>query len=661
MPSAVTPSSAARSALFTGFKMRFAPCAAALVAVFLFSRTPVLRQGAVAILQQRAAAAEADKPRITDIVLITIDALRADRLGAYGYARRMTPNLDALAYRSLRFERVYTPTPHTSLAIGSLLTGRSLYGAIRLQPERTYATLPELLRKVGFHSAGFYPPAVFFTESERFSHYRQKRFGFEHAEVDYFDGKVGVDRAIAFLERTKLQRTFVWLHLLEPHEPYEIHKGYDFGSRDRERYDSEIAYADWAVGHLLDYLERTRPGAAIIVTADHGEAFDEHGARYHGTSLYEEQVRVPLIVRLPGQAARVVRSPVSLLDLSPTILSLAGTSLPAELSGLPLYPLADDKLAKRAVFAEFEALRMVVQGTRKLLCDITRGRCSVYDLSRDGKEQNDIAASAPDTLAALRPELDRFLLEEAQRYANKIDPAEPRWALIGRAQLGDRAVAPELLPLLQSTVPQPLRRSAARWLAELPVPPLAAGPLLTALRDSDGELAGWAAAAGSALRLPDAKNAGRKLVRRAATGSPLRTTLALVLGEQGDRAVVPAIIDLLPKCSEPLRCQRLVKILERLRDARAVPMLVTQIPRLDIRREVVDALGAIADPTTVPQLIECLLRDPYVLVRAAAARALGQMKDPAAQEALEQAAQQDSEARVVTEAKKAAARFAAKK
>lgn len=615
----------------------------------------------IALGANRIAVAEIQQPRITDIVLITIDALRADRLGSYGYSRRMTPNLDALAYRGTRFERVYTPTPHTSLAIGSLLTGRSLYGAIRLQPERTYSTLPELLRKAGFHSAGFYPPAVFFTESERFTTYRERRFGFEHAEVDYFDGKVGVDRAIAFLERMKLQRTFVWLHLLEPHEPYETHKAYDFGPGDRERYDSEIAYADWAIGHLLDYLERTRPGAAIIVTADHGEAFDEHGARYHGTSLYEEQVRVPLIVRLPGQAPRVVRSPVSLLDLMPTMLSVAGVAVPAELSGQVLHPLPEEKLAKRAVFAEFEALRMVVQGTRKLLCDITRGNCSVYELSRDGKEQNDIAASAQDTLAVLRPELDRFLLEEAQRYATKIDPAEPRWALIGRAQLGDRAVAPELLPLLQSTVPQPLRRAAARWLAELPVPPVAAGPVLTALRDSDSQLAGWAAAAGSALRLPDAKNLARRLVRRAATASPLRTTLALILGEQGERAVVPAIIDLLPKCSEPLRCQRLVKILGRLRDARAVPLLVTQIPRLDIRREVVDALGAIADPTTVPQLIELLLRDPYVLVRAAAARALGQTKDPAAQEALEQAAQNDSEARVVAEARKAAARFTAKK
>ena len=404
-----------------------------------------------------ALAQETSRARVTDLVLITIDALRADHLGAYGYHRPITPNLDALAYRSLRFERVYTPTPHTSLAIGSLLTGRALYSSIRLQPERTYQTLPELLRGAGFATAAFFPPAVFFTENQRFKRYEDTHFGFEHAEIDYFDSKLGVERTIAYLERRREKRSFVWLHLLEPHEPYDQHPSHFFGHGDKDRYDSEIAFADAAVGHLLDYLARTRPGAAILVTADHGEAFDEHGARYHGTSLYDEQLRVPLILHLPGTQPRVIHAPISLLDVAPTFLQLGDVAVPAELRGQPLTAQADTKLRDRPVFSEFDELRMVVSGTRKLLCNIVKSSCAVYELSKDPRELHDILSSAQDTVASLMPELMRRISEAAASYAQKVDPKEPRWSLIGRAQLGDGSVAAELSGLLGSGVPQPLR------------------------------------------------------------------------------------------------------------------------------------------------------------------------------------------------------------
>ena len=112
------------------------------------------------------------------------------------------------------------------------------------------------------------------------------------------------------------------MHLFGPHEPYEAHADHPFGDRDVDRYDSEIAAADSTVGDIVDHVRALRPGAVTIVTADHGEEFSEHGGRYHGTTVYEEQVRVPLVVSAPGLlSAHRVQSVAQTIDLLPTILS----------------------------------------------------------------------------------------------------------------------------------------------------------------------------------------------------------------------------------------------------------------------------------------------------------------------------------------------------
>jgi arylsulfatase A-like enzyme len=602
----------------------------------------------------------------SDIVLITIDALRADHMSAYGYARRTTRNLDALASRSIKFERAYTPTPHTSLAMGSLLTGRSIWSSLRLMPERTFATLPELLHGAGYRSAAFYPPATFFTEGARLQSYARSRFGFEHAEVDYFDAMQAVERTIAFLERSAKEpgpndRRFVWLHLFEPHEPYLLHPAFSFGQTDLDRYDSEIAYTDFAIGHLLDYLERKRPDTIIVMTADHGEAFDEHGDRYHGTSLYDEQVRVPLILKLPGVSAGTVHMPVSLLDVAPTLLALAGVPPQRELPGQALISPLDGsvQLGHRPVFAELDHLRMVVSGNQKLLCNVTWGGCMLHDLVLDPGELKDGSSGAAETLPALRAELNHLLTEQAATFAQRFDSPDPRWALIGRAQLGDGTMATALKALLAPSVPLALRRAAARGLSAMHVPLHAAPALKKALRDSDAETAGWAAAAALTLQLRGAQTVARSLLGKPAPSAELRTALALALGEQGDRAALPLLLQALPGCEEPLRCQRIVRVLGALRDTRAVPGLLDALPRLDVRREVVDALGELADPAALQPLISCLLQDMYVPVRVAAARALGKLQAPSARQALLQAAELDTEAVVVSEARLAASRLRA--
>lgn len=610
-----------------------------------------------------AAADETPGSRVSDIVLITIDALRADHMSAYGYSRKTTRNLDTLASRSILFQRAYTPTPHTSLALTSLLTGHAMWSAIRLAPEHTYATLPERLRNAGYRSAAFYPPAVFFTEGARLQHYAKQRFGFDHAEVDYLDAQVVVDRAITFLERSPKERSFVWLHLFEPHEPYEQRPAFQFGTTDVARYDSEIAYTDFALGRLLDYLQRTRPSAAIVISADHGEAFDEHGDRYHGTSLYDEQVRVPLILKLPGVRPGVVHMPVSLLDVLPTLLSQAGVEGPAELRGRTLISTADGsvRLDHQPVFAALDHLRMVVSLNQKLICNVTWGGCTLHDLARDPGEYLDSIPVAVDALPALRSALNRWLFEESAEFAQRFDARDPRWALIARAQLGDGAVSDELKSLLHPPVPVALRRAAARGIAAMHVPFRFASALKKALRDPDEETAGWAAVAGLTLRLREARTAAQRLLAHSTAPESLQTELALVLGEQGDREVLPRLLHALSSCDDPPRCQRIVRVLGKLRDTRAVQALREALPRLDVRREVVDALGEIADPTTLQPLIDCLLQDVYVPVRVAAARALGNLQAPVARQALLQAAERDTESAVVTAARLAATRLHAER
>src|SRR5262249_24122874 len=136
------------------------------------------------------------------------------------------------------------------------------------------------------------------------------------------------------------RRVFLWVHLFEPHEPYEAHPEHPFGDRDVDRYDAEIAAADEGIDAIIAAVRARRPTAVTIVTADHGEEVSERGGRYHGTTVYEEQVRVPLVVNAPGLfAPHRVRAPVQLIDLLPTVLAGLEIPRPARVRGADLGPL----------------------------------------------------------------------------------------------------------------------------------------------------------------------------------------------------------------------------------------------------------------------------------------------------------------------------------
>ena len=345
-----------------------------------------------------------------DILLVSIDALRADHLGAYGYSRSTTPNLDALAKESALFEHAYCPTPSTSYSVTSMMTGKPMRSLLSLGLGRDSETWATYLRGRGYGTAAFYPPAVFYIDADRFTEFEKTGLGFEHRRVNSTSAERRVREVEDYLATAGPEPLFLWVHLYEPHEPYVAHPGYDFGEggkRAVDLYDSEVAYTDAAVGALLRAVRAARQGRplAIVVTADHGEEFDDHGGRYHGTTCYEEQVRVPLLVSGPGVAPRRVGTVVQTIDLLPTVLSAVGIPRPASVRGRDLGPVLvgtpagpDPGLA----YVETDDRTLVARGDDRLICARRIAACALYDVARDPEERVDRAASDPGVARELR-------------------------------------------------------------------------------------------------------------------------------------------------------------------------------------------------------------------------------------------------------------------
>ena len=385
-----------------------------------------------------------------DVLLITIDALRYDHVGAYGYPRNTTPHLDQLAAEGTRFSRVYSQAPHTSFSVSSMLTSKYFPTMARLAPGERHDTIAAVLRNYGWRTAAFYPPAVFYIDSNKLKTFSETNFDFEYVKFEFIDAQRRVDQLLAYYDTVKPQRSFVWVHFFEPHEPYVAHEGFPFGSGDIDRYDSEIAYTDAAVGRLVKEVRARRPGTIVIVAADHGEEFDEHGGRYHGSSLYDEQLRIPLIISIPGVAPRVVDGQVELFDVTPTVLNLLDISVPVRMRGTDLGPWLATPPAPAArlppAFAELEDKRMVSVAGEKLICDMRLGFCAYYDLTTDPHERHNLAEERPARVAYLHGLLDGWLdahlqLEPSRSSRRRRRPGRGDGRGRFRPQ-GDRARAP---------------------------------------------------------------------------------------------------------------------------------------------------------------------------------------------------------------------------
>jgi choline-sulfatase len=361
-------------------------------------------------------------PRDLNVLFVTIDTLRAD-LGYLGNPRPLSPNLDALARQSVVFERAYSLASYTGKSMGPLLIGKyssEVFGGFshfnKYDGRETF--VQERLRAAGVYTASVQGYWYFFKDA-----------GFERG-FDVLDSsaapKVAAvegdqssnsdeqsDAAIKLLASPELQnrRFFLWMHFVDPHAEYAPHPEHDFGPKPRDRYDGEVAFVDEHLGRVLAALDKAPFGArtAVVVTSDHGEAFGEHGMIRHGFELWEELVRVPLLIKVPGVPARRVAARRSGIDVVPTLLDLLQVPFVARgprdfLSGESLLPdvlrPAGESDPERPVLVDMARgpynaeRRALIADDQKLT--LSEGRVlGLYDLAQDPGEKRDLSGDKP--------------------------------------------------------------------------------------------------------------------------------------------------------------------------------------------------------------------------------------------------------------------------
>ena len=432
---------------------RIAGATASVAMIALIALTPLLRRLLSLLLVvaltttlascrggDPAPPAAHDVPR-PNVVLISVDTLRADHLGTYRYARATSPNLDAFAQRGVVFERATSPTSWTLPAHASLLSGVSPYrhGAIseatRIRDD--VPLLAELLRGHGYRTTAFVN-APFVGRDYGFAR------GFESFDQRFEERRrdLAERHGVILAALDGLQPPFfLFLHYMDVHTPYRPPKQFNVFAKDKrssevlrdlgetsvlelqraaregrlamsaterdrlvDLYDGEILALDAHLGELLRRIEQRFPDTLVILTADHGEEFLDHGGFGHGDTLYEEVLHVPLIVAGPGVAGGVrVSALASLVDVVPTVLERVGAAAPAGLEGRSLLAelrggelRAEDRtLALHTASHDGTlSLRGVRANDRKLLRDDLKGTSALYDLASDPREQRNLLPDA---------------------------------------------------------------------------------------------------------------------------------------------------------------------------------------------------------------------------------------------------------------------------
>jgi Sulfatase/HEAT repeats len=577
-----------------------------------------------------------------DIVLITVDALRADHVSAYGYARPTTPNLDALAREGTLFDAAYCPTPHTSYSLTSMMTGKYLRPLLALGLGQDSETWAQHLRRYGWRTAAFYPPAVFFIDEERFPRFEETRMGFEYAKVEFADPPLREAQVAQYLEgATGSLPLFLWVHFFEPHEPYVVHPEHLFTggrSADEDAYDGEIATADDGIGRITRLVRARRPGAVVIVTADHGEEFGEHGGRYHGTTVYEEQVRVPLVVVGPGvRPGAHVATVVQTIDLLPTALSALGIPRPARVRGRDLGPaLASDTrgIDGGLAFAETGDYALVASGPDRLICERRAAACALYRPADDRSETHDVASSQPARFDELRGML-RSIERDHGRYEGGGGPSWPE--ALRRGMQGDAEAATDVASLLDDA-DVTLRRKAGEVSYALHAASTAPQLRRALARDEDDEVRRWSALALARAAPGDPPPAMAEALMKDGLRE-WRRRAALALGERGDPRACEEIASWWASAApppgperedgEPARlaldvaaARELLGATAHARCRTAVPALLRAAEDVSARPYVADTLGGLGDDRARAPLRALLETEPYVTTRPHEARAL---------------------------------------
>jgi arylsulfatase A-like enzyme/cytochrome c-type biogenesis protein CcmH/NrfG len=384
-----------------------------------------------------------DRIRPNGIVLITIDTLRADRVGAYGWRAARTPAIDALAARGVRFDRAYATAPITLPSHASLLTGLypPKHGARHngMHVGAGVATLASTLHARGFATGAFvaaFPLDHRFGLDRGFDVYSDTLpRGSDGRPLNERPGSQVVDEALAWLNaRKESQPFFLWVHLFEPHAPYEADPGAGTARSQSDRYDDEVARADRQVARLVAAVEPRLASTLLIIASDHGEAFGEHGEVSHSLFVYDTTLRVPLVMAgaaLPDASARsqpvVISAPVSLVDVSPTVLDLTGLP-PIASDGVSLRAALDGRpLGTRTLYAEsfaplldfgWSPLRTLRDGNTKY---IAAPRPELYDVEQDPGELHNLVGNRSDVARQLSAQIERITPADLEARSSNID------------------------------------------------------------------------------------------------------------------------------------------------------------------------------------------------------------------------------------------------
>src|SRR6266436_992814 len=408
-----------------------------------------------------AAAQTPAKPPL-NVVLITIDTLRADHLGCYGYKQIKTPNIDGLAADGVRFESAFAVVPvtlpsHSSMLTGTypMLSGMHDFSGNKLSPLQP--TLASVLKQSGDLTGAVIGAAVL---DSRFGLNQGFDFYYDHFDFNRLDeanpdemerpGNQVADQALDWLAKNSQKKFFLWMHLYDPHFPYRPPEPY---SREyaAQPYDGEIAFADEQVGRLLRFLKEKGiyKNTVIVLCGDHGESLGEHGEKTHGFFIYNATMHVPLIIRLPenrlpeNAAARAVVDPVSLVDLMPTVLGAVGLEIPSQVQGRSLLPQlrgdrtgrdrSDQAARDRVLYGETFMPRIhfnwsELRGTENTKYHfIDAPRSELYDLAKDPGEVHNLFTEKKAVAEEMRAKLVGMIRDysSGKEMAEKtgLDPA----------------------------------------------------------------------------------------------------------------------------------------------------------------------------------------------------------------------------------------------
>ncbi|MCB9627287.1 MAG: sulfatase-like hydrolase/transferase [Sandaracinaceae bacterium] len=584
------------------------------------------RRGREAMAQRGDQGAPPPSMAEAHILLVTVDALRADHLGAYGYERGISPEIDRFAADAVVFERAYAAAPHSSYSLCSLMVSEHLHQTTRLELPLPEATLASTMADSGYATTGIYTLGIFHTEGENLRLYEHNSLGFARHEHANLDAELRTDLALTEIDRVMADGeppSLLWTHYFDVHEPYQDTR---YGTSDMDRYDGEISHVDTAFGRLLREARArlTRP-LIVVLTADHGEEFRDHGGVYHGSTLYEEQIRVPLMILAPDYPARRIPAPVELVDVAPTLLGLVDILPPSTMHGEDLRPLMRGDVSDVGpAFAAVSRQRMVVDWPYKLVADLRFNTFALYNLETDPGERVNLANAEGERLEELRGEIYAFI--DALQQSGASAPLSPHEQALAWGRMNDRrAVEPLSELLVDGSATREQRCEAAQMIGRL-ADDRSKPALMIALADEDALVAAEAAIALGRLYDPRARDALRRLVH--VEDTDLRTRASVSLARLRDPDAVPGLLDTLRLTTDTYEREESVRWLGRLHSQVALEPLIELLTEFRFRYLSIIALGQLRDRRAYPHLVDILTWESRSNVRDGVARSIGQLEDP---------------------------------